>query len=66
MPNIHTLTFNCQSIDQTNSISIQQSDTFQSTFNTNTMATMTIKQRYSSPSSQTTCCFMFFNGTFDK
>lgn len=47
-PNIHTLKFNCQSITQTDSTSIQQSEMFRLVSNTNTITNVTIEERYSS------------------
>ncbi len=46
--NIHTLIYDCQSINETNSMSIQQSEMFQLVSNTNSIRNLTIKERYSS------------------
>ncbi len=46
--NIHTLTVNCQSVTETNSISIQQSEMFRLVSNTNTIRNVTIREKYSS------------------
>jgi len=45
--NLHTLKLNCQSIDKTNSISIQQSEMFRLVSNTNIITNVTIKERSS-------------------
>ncbi|CAF1160574.1 unnamed protein product [Rotaria sordida] len=46
-PNIHTLTFNSQSITESNSMLIQQSETFRLVSNTNKITNVTIKEKYS-------------------
>ena len=47
-PNIHTLTFDCQSISEQNSISIQQNEIFVLVSNSNIITNVFIKERYSS------------------
>ena len=49
-PNIHTLTLNCQSITQTDSKLIQQSEPFRLASNANRIINVTIKENYSSES----------------
>ncbi|CAF3532321.1 unnamed protein product [Rotaria sp. Silwood1] len=50
--NIHTLTFDSQSIDKSNSMMIQQSETFRLVSNTNNITNVTIKERYSSENTE--------------
>jgi hypothetical protein len=47
-PNIHTLTLDCQSIEKKDLVSIQQSETFRLVSSTNTITSVTIKERYTS------------------
>ncbi|CAF3154433.1 unnamed protein product [Rotaria sp. Silwood2] len=46
-PNVHTLILDCQSINHTDSISIEHTDTFRFVSNTNTITNATIKSTYS-------------------
>ncbi len=45
--NVHTLTFNCQSIKETNSKLLQQTETFRLLSETNKIRNVTIRERYS-------------------
>ncbi|CAF4187660.1 unnamed protein product [Rotaria sp. Silwood2] len=45
-PNVHTLILDCQSINHTDSVSIEHTDTFRFVSNTNTITNATIKSTY--------------------
>jgi hypothetical protein len=47
-PNLHTLTFNCQSISAKDCMLIQQSETFRLAANANIITNVTIQERFSS------------------